>query len=59
MKNIKVNREKLYKLYIKEVNRICDLFEDKSHFTPKELIGIVAEVLEKNPEVITEKKYGI
>jgi hypothetical protein len=59
MKNIKVNREKLYKLYIKEVNRICDLFEDKSHFTPKELIGIVSEVLEKNPEVITEKKYGI
>ena len=59
MKNIKVNREKLYKLYIKEVSRICDLFEDKSHFTPKELIGIVSEVLEKNPEVITEKKYGI
>lgn len=59
MKNIKVNREKLYKLYIKEVNRICDLFEDKSHFTPKELIGIVAEVMEKNPELITEKKYGI
>ena len=59
MKNIKVNREKLYKLYIKEVNRICDLFEDKSHFTPKELIGIVSEVLEKNPELITEKKYGI
>ena len=58
MKNakIKIDKERLYSLYIKEINRICDLFEDKSHFTPKELIGIVAQVLEKNPDIIEEKK---
>ena len=56
MKNIKINKKELYSLYMEEVNRICDLFEDKSHFTPQELIGIVAEVLESNPEIITEKK---
>jgi len=59
MKNIKINREKLFKLYMKEVNRIADIFEDKSQFTPEELIGIVAQVLEENPTLITEKGYKI
>jgi hypothetical protein len=59
MKNIKINKEKLFKLYMDEVNRISDIFEDKSYFTPEELIGIVSEVLEKNPNLITEKGYGI
>jgi hypothetical protein len=59
MKNIKINREKLFKLYMKEVNRIADIFEDKSTFTPEELIVIVAQVLEDNPNLITEKGYNI
>ena len=59
MKNIKINTEKLFKLYMKEVNRIADIFEDKSQFTPEELIGIVAQVLEENPTLITEKAYKI
>jgi len=59
MKNIKINRKNLYSLYMEKVNRICDLFEDKSHFTPQELIGIVAEVLESNPEIITENKQRL
>ena len=59
MKNIKINRKKLYSLYMKEVNFIADIFEEKSHFTPEELIGIVSKVLEENPELITEKGYKI
>lgn len=59
MKNIKINREKLYSLYMKEVNRISDLLEDKSHFTPEELIGIVAGVLEANTDIIETEKYKI
>ena len=59
MKNIKINRKKLYSLYMKEVNLIADVFEEKSHFTPEELIGIVAKVLEENPELITERGYRI
>lgn len=57
MKNsqIKIDKEKLYSLYMKEINRICDLFEDKSQFSPKELIGIVSDVLEQNPELIKQK----
>lgn len=59
MKNIKINKEQLYSLYMEEVHRIADLFEDKSHFTPQELIGIVSNVLEKNPELIIENKTTI
>gem|GEM_PF-6748026 len=44
---------------MKEVNLIADMFEEKSHFTPEELIGIVAKVLEENPELITQKGYKI
>jgi len=59
MKNLKINRKKLFSLYMREINRISDLLEDKSHFTPEELIGIVADVLEKSPEIIEEKKLRI
>jgi len=61
MKNaqIKIDKEKLYELYMVEVERISEEFEDKSHFTPEELIGIVAQVLEENPKLITEKGYRI
>ena len=44
---------------MKEINRIADICEDKSHFTPEELVGIVAQVLEENPNLITEKGYEI
>jgi hypothetical protein len=59
MKKIKINRKKLFSLYMREVERISDLYEDKSYFTPEELIGIVADVLEKTPEIIEEKKPRI
>ena len=56
MKNIKINKERLHRLYMKEVHRISDLFEDKNNFTPEELVGIVSNVLEKNPDLIEERK---
>jgi hypothetical protein len=59
MKNIKINRERLFELYMDEVHRISEENEDKSHFTPEELIGIVSNVLETNPKLITEKGYSI
>jgi hypothetical protein len=59
MKNIKVNRKKLHSLYMQEVNRIADLFEDKSHFTPEELIDIVSSVIEANADIVQEEKYKI
>ena len=59
MKDIIINREKLFELYMDEVHRISEELEDKSHFTPEELIDIVSNVLETNPKLITEKGYRI
>jgi hypothetical protein len=44
---------------MQEVNRIADLFEDKSHFTPEELIDIVSSVIEANADIVQEEKYKI
>lgn len=44
---------------MKEISRISDLCEDKSYFTPEEIVGIISETLEKNPELITEKKLKL
>jgi hypothetical protein len=38
IEDIKIDRERLYKLYMDNVNYICDQCEDISHFTPKEKI---------------------
>lgn len=46
-------------MYMKEIEEICDLFEDKSHFTPEEIVGIISDILEKNPELIDERVYKI
>jgi hypothetical protein len=59
MRNIKINRKKLYDLYIKEVERISDLCEDKSRFSAEDLVGIISQVLEENIDIITEKKPRI
>lgn len=56
---ITINREKLYSLYLSEVSRILDIFEDKNVFTPHEIVGILSTVLENNPELIEEKKHRI
>ena len=48
---MKIDKQKLYKLYMQEINRICDLCEDKSSFSPKEIVGIIAEIIEKNPNL--------
>ena len=48
---MKIDKQKLYKLYMQEINRICDLCEDKSSFSPKEIVAIIAEIIEKNPNL--------
>lgn len=51
---IKINHEKLLKLYMTKVNKIADDFECKVTFSPKEIVDIVCEILEKCPELINE-----
>lgn len=59
MKKIKINKSKLYSLYMNEIHIISEILEDKSYFSPEEIVGIICEVLEKNPELIQEKSLKL
>jgi len=42
-----------------EIHIISEILEDKSYFSPEEIVGIICEVLEKNPELIQEKSLKL
>lgn len=50
---MKINKEKLYKLYMQEVEAICEVCDWKTSFSASECVNIVAYLLELNPELIT------
>jgi hypothetical protein len=50
---MKINRPELFKLYAEEINRISQFSDNKSAFEPDEVIKIVCDVLEKNPDLMT------
>ena len=62
---IKINRKKLYSKYMKEVNKISEICEDKSIFSPKEIVEIISYLIENNNDIydienqIPTKKYRI
>ena len=49
---MKINKEKLYRLYMKEVETICEVCDWKTHFTAEECVNIVSHLLERNPDLI-------
>ena len=50
---MKINKEKLYELYMQAVDEILDECDWKTHFTAQECVYLVLRVLEQNPELIT------
>jgi hypothetical protein len=50
--NIKINAEKLYKLYMDKVNYIADEYDWVTHFTPKDIVYMITNIIEKNPDII-------
>lgn len=52
---MKINVQKLTDLYLERVNRIADDLEDKSVFSPQEVVAIVCEVLEENWDSLTRQ----
>ncbi len=48
MNNMEINKQKLYEKYMAKVNEISEKCEDKSHFTPKEIVDIISDLLEKD-----------
>jgi len=51
---MKINREKLYDLYMDQVNLICDECDWVSTFTPKDIVSIISSIIEENPDLVTE-----
>jgi len=49
---MKINKEKLYKLYMQEVEAICEVYDWKTHFTAQECVNLVSYLLEENPDLI-------
>ncbi|MEK6881471.1 MAG: hypothetical protein AABY22_17750 [Nanoarchaeota archaeon] len=43
-----INRDKLYNLYMDKINDITGNCEDKSIFGPKEIVNIIADLIENN-----------
>lgn len=51
---MKIDREKLYELYMREVDQISEEYDWVSVFGPKEIVGMIASILEENPSIISE-----
>lgn len=49
---MKVDQEKLYKLYMEEVDRITEICDWVTHFGPKEIVAMISNIIEKNPDLI-------
>jgi hypothetical protein len=50
--NIKLNKEKLYNLYMEKVDRICEECEWVTNFGPEEIVGMICNIIENNPDLI-------
>ncbi len=53
-KRLKVNRHKLFKLYMKEVDKIAEECDWVTHFTPEMIVGIISDIINNHPEILTE-----
>jgi hypothetical protein len=51
---MKIDRKRLFELYMGRVNHICDQEEQefRTHFTAEECVNMVCDQLEKNPDLI-------
>jgi hypothetical protein len=50
---IKIDKEKLFKLYMKEVDRIADECDWKTHFGPYEIIIMIGNIIEQNQDLVS------
>jgi len=55
---MKINKEELYKLYMEWVDKVAEECDWKTSFTPEEIVGAIATILENNPHLYmnNEKK---
>lgn len=48
---IKIDKERLYDMYMDWVDRVTEECEWKTNFTAKEIVNEISNILEKNPQL--------
>lgn len=51
---MEINRDELYKLYMEKVNQIAEDCDWVTSFGPEEIVNMIANILENNPQLISE-----
>jgi hypothetical protein len=51
---MKINKEELYKLYMERVDDICEECDWVTHFGPEDIVRIISNIIENNPNLISE-----
>lgn len=51
--DIKIDREKLYELYMDKIDHIADNCDWVTNFTPRDIISIISTIIELHPDVIS------
>ena len=50
---MKINQEELHKLYMQWVDEVTEECDWVTHFGPQEIVGALVNILENNPQLIT------
>jgi hypothetical protein len=51
---MKINKDELYKLYMQWVDQVTEDCDWKTSFGPEEIVHAIANILETNPQLISE-----
>lgn len=55
---MKINKDELYKLYMEWVEGVTEACDWKTHLEPEEIVHAIANILETNPQLITDDDSG-
>lgn len=55
---MKINRQKLYEVYMYKVDEICEICDWKTQFGPQEIVSLICDILEDTPVLIENKDIG-
>jgi hypothetical protein len=53
---MKVDKERLYKLYMEWVNEVTDNCDWKTSFGPEEIVHAIGVIIENNPDLIINEE---
>jgi hypothetical protein len=57
-RDMKINRELLFQLYMERVDEITEVCDWKTSFGPEEIVGIIASIIEDNFDDIVNNEIN-